>query len=172
MEDRLALRPVEEEDLPILEAVTQDPDTVGEHAWFGYFEPGRYRRGWEENRLIGPDGGSLLVVRGTDRLGFVSWRRKTTSPTSYCWNMGIALLPQARGKGYGTEAQRLLARYLFAHTPVHRIDAETETENVAEQKALERAGFTREGVLRGCVFREGAWRDAVTYSLLRTDPPV
>ncbi|MCO6009325.1 GNAT family N-acetyltransferase [Actinoallomurus purpureus] len=93
------------------------------------------------------------------------------SSAAYCWSMGIGLLPEARGRGYGTEAHQLLARYLFAHTTVHRIEADTEVENIAEQRALEKAGFTREGVMRGCGWRDGAWRDGVTYSLLRTDPP-
>lgn len=82
------------------------------------------------------------------------------------------MLPEARGRGYGTQAHRLLARYLFAHTPVHRVEASTEVGNVAEQRTLEKAGFTREGVTRGVGWRDGAWRDGVTYSLLRTDPPV
>jgi RimJ/RimL family protein N-acetyltransferase len=85
--------------------------------------------------------------------------------------IGIAVLPGARGHGYGTQAHRLLVRYLFAHTPVHRIQADTEVDNIPEQRALEKAGFTREGVLRGIGWRDGAWRDGVTYSILRTDPP-
>jgi RimJ/RimL family protein N-acetyltransferase len=60
--------------------------------------------------------------------------------------------------------------YLFAHTTVHRIEAATETGNIAEQKALERAGFSREGVLREIRWRSGDWRDEVLYSILRTDP--
>jgi RimJ/RimL family protein N-acetyltransferase len=66
----------------------------------------------------------------------------------------------------------LLVRYLFAHTTVHRIEAVTDAGNFAEQKVLDRAGFTREGVVRGMGWRDGGWRDGVTYSLLRTDPPV
>ncbi len=42
-------------------------------------------------------------------------------------------------------------------------------ENVAEQKALEKAGYTREGVLRGTQFRRGHWHDLVQYSRLRND---
>jgi RimJ/RimL family protein N-acetyltransferase len=172
MTDQVTLRPVDEDDLSILEALTQDPETAGEFARFGWFDPGRYRRRWAENGLMGEDGGTLMVVRDTDPLGFVTWRRRQTTPAAYCWSMGIALLPKARGQRYGTEAHRLLARYLFAHTTVHRIEADTEVENLAEQRALEKAGFTREGVMRGCGWRDGAWRDGVTYSLLRTDPPV
>ncbi len=55
---------------------------------------------------------------------------------------------------------------------MHRIEADTEMSNLGEQRALEKAGFTREGVTRGAAWRDGAWRDGVTYSLLRTDPPV
>jgi RimJ/RimL family protein N-acetyltransferase len=61
---------------------------------------------------------------------------------------------------------------LFAHTTAHRIEAGTEADNIAEQRALEKAGFTREGVLRGIGWRGGSWRDGVLYSLLRTDPPL
>ncbi|MEV5012697.1 GNAT family protein [Streptomyces sp. NPDC056159] len=172
MTDQVRLRPVEEDDVQILEDLTQDPEKAGEFARFGWFDPGRYRRRWAENGLIGEDGGTLLVIGGDQRLGFVNWRRRQTTPAAYCWSMGIALLPEVHGRGYGTEAQRLLGRYLFAHTTAHRIEADTEVENIAEQRALEKAGFTREGVMRGIGWRDGAWRDCVTYSLLRTDPPV
>jgi RimJ/RimL family protein N-acetyltransferase len=171
MSDEVALRPVGEHDLPLLFELTQDPEKTGEFGRYGWFDPGRYRRGWEDNGLIGPDGGTLIVIRDDDRLGMVNWRRRQTTPAAHCWEMGIALLPHARGLGYGTQAQRLLVRYLFAHTTVHRIEAATEVDNHAEQRALERAGFIREGVMRGIGWRDGAWRDGVTYSILRTDPP-
>jgi RimJ/RimL family protein N-acetyltransferase len=172
MGEQLALRPVAEEDLTVLERLISDPESTGEFAWFGWRDTSRYRRGWAENRLLGEDGGVLMVRRGEERLGFVTWNRRQRTPASSCLSMGIAMLPGVRGRGYGTEAHRLLARYLFAHTTVHRIEADTEVDNIAEQKALERAGFSREGVMRGCGWRDGAWRDGMTYSILRTDPPV
>jgi RimJ/RimL family protein N-acetyltransferase len=170
--DPIELRPATEDDVPMLEKLTWDPQTAGEFAQHGWFDPRLWRRQWAENGLIGEGGGVLVVVRGTERLGFVNWRRRAATPGAYFWEIGIALLPAARGQGHGTHAQRLLARYLFAHTTVHRIEAVTEVDNIAEQKALEKAGFTREGVTRAGGWRDGAWRDAVTFSLLRTDPPV
>jgi RimJ/RimL family protein N-acetyltransferase len=62
-----------------------------------------------------------------------------------------------------------VAAYLFAHTQANRVEAQTETGNVAEQRALEKAGFTREGILRGSIFRGGQWRDMVSYSMIRSD---
>jgi RimJ/RimL family protein N-acetyltransferase len=171
MTEQVTLRPVSEDDLPILQNLTQDPQTTGEFERFGWHDPRIWQRGWDENGLIGASGGTLMVVNGTEALGEVHWRRHQTAPASHCWGMGIALLPEARGRGYGTEAHRLLVRYLFAHTPVHRIEATTEAGNISEQKALEKAGFTREGTMRGFGWRDGAWRDDILYSILRTDPP-
>ncbi|MGH3167943.1 MAG: GNAT family N-acetyltransferase, partial [Trebonia sp.] len=59
--------------------------------------------------------------------------------------------------------------YLFAHTPVNRVEAWTEDGNIAEQRSLEKAGFTQEGVRRGAAWRDGAWRDGVLYGILREE---
>jgi len=172
MSDRIELRLVREDDLPVLEALTHDQETTGEFQWFGWNHLRRWRRGWSEDGLISQDAGTLMVVRDDERLGLVNWRRRQITPAAYCWEIGVIMLPHARGRGDGTEAHRLLARYLFAHTTAHRIEAGTEVDNVAEQRALEKAGFSREGVMRGTGWRNGSWRDGVLYSLLRTDPPV
>jgi RimJ/RimL family protein N-acetyltransferase len=168
MDTDLVLRPVAEEDLLFLERLTQDPDAAGDHAWSGWRDLRRFRQGWAEDRLVGDDGGVLLIARGDERVGFVSWFQVDFAP-SYYWSIGIGLLPGARGKGYGTQAHLLLTRYLFAHTTVHRIEGVTEAENLAEQRVMEKAGFTREGVMRGVFWRDGAYRDGALYSLLRTD---
>jgi RimJ/RimL family protein N-acetyltransferase len=170
MGDPISLRRVSEADLDLVERLTQEPESNGEFSWFGWFDVLRWRRGWAENRLLGPEGGVLMVGRDEQNVGFVTWRRRPATAAAYYWEIGIAMLPEARGLGYGSQAQRLLARYLFAHTPVHRIEAATEAGNLAEQRALEKAGFSREGVSRGTGWRDGDWRDGIVYSILRTDP--
>jgi RimJ/RimL family protein N-acetyltransferase len=168
-EDEIALRPVTEPDLAVIEELIETP-AGGQFAWFGHPQPGGHRKRWAENGLLDPDRSALMVVRGEERIGFVSWARKHVWGAVFCWVMGIGLVPSERGKGYGTIAQRLLVDYLFANSPLHRIQADTELENIGEQRALEKAGFTREGVIRGVIWRDGAWRDGVIYGILRTDP--
>ncbi|WP_326674325.1 MULTISPECIES: GNAT family N-acetyltransferase [unclassified Streptomyces] len=168
-DDALQLRPVAEDDLPVLERFLTEPQATGPFQWLGWSDPGRWRRRWAQDGLLSDEGGQLMVVTSADRLGFVAWRKVTTSRSSYCWNIGAQLLPEARGRGVGPQAQRLLTRYLFAYTPVVRLEADTETGNIAEQRALEKTGFIREGVLRSFVFRDGQWRDVVRYSLLRDE---
>ncbi|MDO9173446.1 MAG: GNAT family protein, partial [Actinomycetota bacterium] len=91
------------------------------------------------------------------------------SPGSECPAIGIALLPQHRGKGYGTIAQRLLVDHLFREYGVHRVQSDTAMDNPAEQRALEKAGFTREGVVRDAEERDGEYHDHVLYGMLRTE---
>ena len=104
--------------------------------------------------------GPVVAPRGLRRR--TPGRSPSTSASS--WR------PEARGRGIGTAAQRLLAEHLFATTSVHRVEAGTDVTNVAEQRALEKAGFTREGVLRGAQYRaDGSHHDLVSYAVLRTD---
>ena len=163
------LRPVADDDLHLVYRLTSDPSATGQHEWFGWRDPSRFRRQWTENGLLGDDGGMLIVAAGNDRLGFVSWRKHLIAGISHCWAIGAAIAPEARGRGAGTEAQRQLVRYLLAHTQVNRIEASTEFTNIGEQRALERAGFTREGVMRGATFQAGRWHDAALYSVLRDE---
>ena len=112
----------------------------------------------------------VLVADGTP-IGTVSWHRTMYGPNaeSAAWNIGISLIPGFRGMGYGSEAQRQVAAYLFETTSVNRVDASTDVENLPEQRSLEKAGFRREGVQRGAQFRAASYHDVITYSRLRDD---
>lgn len=128
----------------------------------------------ERPRVTGPTRSFLLSVMDTRSgklLGGVSWHAVDYGGTvsSSAWNIGIGLLPEARGRGVGTLAQRLLVDHLLETTELDRIEASTDVENVAEQRALEKAGFRREGVLRGAQLRGGIRRDLVHYGLVRSD---
>ena len=166
----VVLRPVKAGDLWLMERLADDPEAGGAFNWSGYRDIAATRRRFEENRLLGPDRGCLIVEAGGAVAGDVVWGRVNYGTDAWwCWNIGIALLPEYRGHGHGTTAQRRLVEYLFATTTAHRIEACTDVENVAEQRSLEKAGFLREGTVRGAQFRDGRWRDLFLYALLRTD---
>jgi RimJ/RimL family protein N-acetyltransferase len=158
-------------DLPVLELIRSDPEEASAFGYHGFRSTIAIRRDFADTGLLYEEGGVLAVVADGETVGTVSWHRVSTGPNSFTWNIGIGLLSTARGKGYGTAAQRALVDYLFGYTQAYRIEAGTETGNFAEQRSLEKAGFTREGVVRGAAFRAGRWRDMVTYSVLRTDFP-
>lgn len=113
----------------------------------------------------------LLVVVDGVPAGTVSWHLVSYGPTvgSQAWNIGIGLADSARGHGVGPVAQRLLAGWLLDTTDLFRIEASTDVGNLPEQKALSRAGFTREGVARSAQLRADGRHDLYLYSFLRSD---
>ena len=163
----VTLRPVRPADLPVLDSLTAEDDPWN---FFGFRASDVWQRRFAETGLIGEENGTLVIedAAGTV-LGDISWRAVGYGPNtaSRAYNIGIVLLPAHRGRGYGSAAQAELARYLFHTTAVQRVEASTDVDNLAEQRALEKAGFQREGVLRRAQFRAGDWHDMVVYSVLR-----
>jgi RimJ/RimL family protein N-acetyltransferase len=169
----VTLRPVGRDDLPQLEAWRTDPEHGSEYGDFlgSHRQRSSAADRWELNGLVGEDDGVLLICLDGTPVGEVQWHPVPYGPNrgSQAFNLGIAIAKAARGRGVGTQAQRLMADFLFAHTTVHRVEACTDVTNQAEQIALERAGFTREGVLREAQYRRGEWHDLVVFSRLRGD---
>ena len=167
------LRPFRESDLEVLTRFGTDPDFSAPYEWSGFRSPDEFRRRWEEDGFLGKDPHQLAVAQPDESIvGWVMWRDPNLfGREGRVWEIGVLLAPEHRGRGAGTEAQRLLAAHLFDTTTTHRICAYTEADNLAEQRSLEKCGFRREGVLREAGFRGGRWRDVVVYARLRDDPP-
>jgi RimJ/RimL family protein N-acetyltransferase len=171
---RVRLRDATLADADVIDELQRLEKTDGGFNDFGMpFEPVD-RAVLAKGPLLDDHNGMLLVERIEDGvvIGTVSWHRVRygPNPESDGWMFGIDLIAEARGQGYGSEAQRLIARYLFDTTPMHRVEASTDVDNIAEQRALEKAGFTREGVNRGAQWRAGIWHDLVLYARVREDP--
>ena len=79
--------------------------------------------------------------------------------------IGYWLYPRARGRGVATKVARALAEYAFT-LGLQRVAAYVEVGNVPSERVLERAGFTREGVVRSLPTSEGRRVDKTLFSLL------
>jgi RimJ/RimL family protein N-acetyltransferase len=77
--------------------------------------------------------------------------------------------PAARGRGIMARAVRLVAPWAFATLGVQRLEARADPENIASQRTLENAGFTREGLERRSRAVHGERKDMVCWSLLPSD---
>ena len=163
-------------DADVLDSWARSPEAKGEFNDFGPppDDGSALRRSLAEGPLRNERNGQLIVERVADGhpIGTVAWHEVHYGPppNSRAWNIGVSLIPEARGQGHGGIAQRLLADYLFETTDTNRVEASTDVDNLAEQRALEKAGFVREGIQRGAQFRASSHHDLVTYSRLRDDP--
>lgn len=163
------MRAFVEADLPFLDRLDTDPDALGDFEWPGFTDPRSRRRRWEDDGYVSGESSAVAVVSPDGAVvGIATWRARGF-PVGVTFEIGIALVPEHRGQGIGTTAQRLLVRYLFEHTTANRLEALTNAANVAEQRALERLGFVREGLMQGRSFLHGTYVGVFVYGLLRAD---
>lgn len=89
------------------------------------------------------------------------------------WNhgdafMGISLGDREYwGKGYGTDALRVLLRYAFTELNLHRVSLSTLQANDRAIRSYEKAGFVHEGRMRQVSKYEGRRFDEVFMGILR-----
>jgi RimJ/RimL family protein N-acetyltransferase len=166
----VGLRPLTAADIERSERLANDPAYNGPFGTWALVAAGDVRRRFEVDGYLDHDHGRLVVVdKSGEHVGGVSYIVifHGPPPSNRVYNIGIDIDPAHRRRGYGAEAQALLARYLFDTYTIERVEASTDIENMPEQRALERAGFTREGVLRRAQWRAGDWHGVALYSKLR-----
>ncbi len=79
--------------------------------------------------------------------------------------IGYFVLPHARRRGVATTIARLLSQHAFS-LGIERVAAYVNVGNTASERVVERAGFTREGVVRSMPKPDGRRIDKTLFSLL------
>ena len=83
--------------------------------------------------------------------------------------VGYYLAREYWNRGIMTAALGLLCEYVFAHSDILRLFAEPFADNYGSCRALEKAGFSCEGVLPKNAVKNGKTRDRKMYSRLREE---
>jgi RimJ/RimL family protein N-acetyltransferase len=83
--------------------------------------------------------------------------------------IGYWVGPEARGRGTGTRAVRLLSTWALSELGLERLELLAHPGNAASQALAQSAGFTREGLLRRYRRRHGVREDLVMFSRLAED---
>jgi RimJ/RimL family protein N-acetyltransferase len=83
--------------------------------------------------------------------------------------VGYWLAREARGQGHATRALRLICDWGFRSLGLERIGVGAATGNLASQRVAERAGFTREALLRSYIRAKDRRLDIVEFGLLAAE---
>ena len=112
----------------------------------------------------------MIRTVAEDRLiGFVGLHRSIRWAQGDAW-VGIGIGDRAYwGKGYGTDAMRVLLRYAFTELNLHRVTLGVFEYNARAIRSYEKAGFVVEGRSRQEMLRDGRRWDALTMGILRED---
>jgi RimJ/RimL family protein N-acetyltransferase len=159
------LKALEKEDLPMLAEWFNNPEVFGEYNPLRQLSRAETEKILESPLELKP---FILEKKDGTKIGFIA-HFHVLHPSGGKLEIGYALVPSERGKGYCTEAVQLMVDFLFLSRETMRIQATTDTRNLASQKVLERTGFKREGALRKYIFVRGELRDAYLYSILREE---
>ena len=166
----VTLRPLTKEDVDQFARTFVHREDWGEFEWFGYSTHDHLYEGLARDGFLGKESAALAIEADGKWAGRVLWwRNYYGGDPSWCWRFAVIVDPAQRGRGIGTRGQRLMVDYLFSHTAGNRIEAHVDARNIAELKAMEKSGFTREGTVRGSMWSEGSWHDQILHSILRQD---
>jgi RimJ/RimL family protein N-acetyltransferase len=83
--------------------------------------------------------------------------------------IGITLAHGFHGQGFALEAAATLLNYAFEELGLHRVRADTDPQNTAAWRLLERLGMRREGHLKQSLWFKGRWTDEYFYAILKQE---
>ena len=164
----VTLRPFREDDVPTIVVACSDPETARFvpviPVPYTQADAEAYLRLADELRNAGERLPFAVAAAGSDELvGAIDARLGEVGSIGY-W-----VHPASRGGGVATRALVLLSRWAVTEGGVERLELTTHPDNVASQRVAEKAGFVREGVLRGHMRVRDGRRDSVLFSLLPSD---
>jgi RimJ/RimL family protein N-acetyltransferase len=169
---RVLLRPVTAADAPGLVELLNEPEVRRLTGTHGQVRPGALERAeqWYSSRAAEDDRLDLAVVEQAtgEYVGEVVLNELHADNRSCSFR--IALVgPRAFGRGYGTEATRLILAHAFETVGVHRVELEVFAFNPRARHVYEQVGFVHEGTKRQALHWQGAWVDAQILAVLADD---
>jgi len=169
--DRLRLRPFADADADALYALQSDPHVVRYWDSPPWRERERADRFLAAGRQMAQEGtGTRVVIERADDRAFIGWCCLVQwNPQHRSATLGYCLGDASWGQGYATEAARALLQWAFESLDLNRVQAETDTRNLASARVLEKLGLQREGLLRQDCIVEGDISDTWVYGLLRKE---
>ncbi len=165
----LELRPPEARDAPALLALGRDPEVTKWFSWGPYREidePLAYIEDQAGRRERGEQLDLLVVHREHGPVGVTGLSER--HPRDRRAIVGSWLGRAYWGTGLNADAKALVFHLAFGHLGMERLGAYADVRHGRSQRALEKVGFEREGVLRGFHRHGGEAKDVVVFGLLRS----
>jgi RimJ/RimL family protein N-acetyltransferase len=175
--DRLILRPYHADDLSAVYDIQSRPE-VTRYLLFDVRTLDQVRIALEERIQAGTPGhdGDRLILAlavvlpetGTVIGDVVLFRQSRQHRQG---ELGYIFHPDYGGKGYATEAARMMLRLGFEHFRLHRIVGRIDARNTPSARVLEHLGMRREAHFVQNEFVKGEWTDEVVYAMLEDEWP-
>jgi [ribosomal protein S5]-alanine N-acetyltransferase len=167
----LRLRTVQGRDLDDLYSKLNNLEYRGSFFPLGMQAEPVFRRKFGEDGFWSKDEGMLLMIDPNDEVvGEIEFYPIVHYLTGYELSY-LVFGSDHWGKGYATEAVSLLTAYLF-EKHINRVQLAIHPENEASRRVAKKAGYTLEGLMRGCWLHQGRFQDLEIWSILRAELPI
>ena len=84
-------------------------------------------------------------------------------------DFGIRIDPNVQSNGLATDATMTMFNYAFCELRLHRIETAAFVDNIASIRFQEKCGCRQEGVKREAIYKEGKYKDVVTFGCLKEE---
>jgi diamine N-acetyltransferase len=171
--ERVRLRGVEREDLPLFVRWVNDPEVIEGLSLYRPFSMAEEEQWFDQVQNKPADARPLVIeVNQPDgewlpigNLGLfdIQWRARSAE-------LGIMIGEKAYwNQGYGGDAIRLLLKHAFETLNLNRIYLRVYDFNQRAIRAYEKIGFVHEGRLRQAEYSFGRYHDVLLMSILRSE---
>jgi RimJ/RimL family protein N-acetyltransferase len=131
--------------------------------------PARWLARYDEGRRTGAkEAFAILGAEGDDTFYGVALAVEIDLEAQEA-ELGYLTAPAARGRGVASTALARLTEWAFAERGLQRVTLIIDADNAASARVAEKAGYTREGVLRGMYLKPGRRGDVLLYAKLPAD---
>lgn len=164
--EKVYLRPIEADDLPLFYQWSNDPETRGLTGDIGSSSFAAVQEHYEKAQREADRVWTAIVIRDTHQvIGETGLLRMFPAWRTTDWSMIIGE-KTARGKGYGTEAALLMLDYAFGYQNFHRVSIGVVGFNHRALHFYEQLGFQREGIQQDGYYYNHKYHDFVMMRLL------
>lgn len=171
--EKVALRPIRQDDFPILHKWINDPKIV--EFWYGCDKPRSMK--WVKKHFTdvvsGEDLSSGWIVEAKGKpIGFMYNTPDKDDDKRFTGRVELDIMigeTNEQGKGHGVNALKAMITYAFEKQGAERVYIIPQTTNVRAIHVYEKVGFKREGVLRHFEKHEGEWFDSIMMAIIKEE---
>ncbi|WP_338470962.1 GNAT family protein [Niallia sp. XMNu-256] len=170
LREEIVLRAIEQEDTQLLKDLINDPEIEKMVVGWSFPVSSNQQINWINS--LGNDRYNvrfIIDINNVGAVGVVSLTRIDYKNGTATINIKLKKEDNIRNKGIGFKAITMLIDYAFNQLNLNCLVANILNYNTASQKLFEKSGFLLEGTLRKRVFKNGAYQDLLSYSLLKSD---
>lgn len=169
--NKVYLRALEIEDEEFLIKLRRNKDLFQLTCGNTYFISAEHSRKMLQEHILENQKQLYLVIcleENNAPIGYLSITSINHVNKSLEWG-GVVIDPKFTGKGFATDAAKLMLKFVFEEMNMNRLYGYWLEENVASLRISEKLGFVKEGVLREVTFKTGKYHNVILCSMLKKD---